>query len=275
MSNTLLPNGAQLVEFDGAARARRFAIGQTFIAEWFDLDGTAASFTSAEETILYLPEAGGTLTLGAETVEIPDAALVVAPPGRARVELRAPGIVLVLATERADLESAQAVNAPTVRDARVKPVGAPFARGGGAKGVQVFPISELHPPPTNGRLRFLQSATMSINLVIYDGPRGRNALSPHAHTDFEQATLAIQGDYIHHLRAPWGPDASQWRDDVHLPAGPASMLLIPPHLIHTTEGIGEGRHVLMDIFAPPRRDFIQKGWVANAADYIDPLAVPA
>ena len=64
MSNTLLPNGAQLVEFDSATRARRFAIGQTFIAEWFDLDGTAASISSAEETILYFPDAGGTLALG-------------------------------------------------------------------------------------------------------------------------------------------------------------------------------------------------------------------
>ena len=77
------------------------------------------------------------------------------------------------------------------------------------------------------------------------------------------------------MAPPWGPDADQWREDVHLPAGPASLLLIPPHLIHTTEGIGEGRHVLMDIFAPPRRDFIQRGWVANAADYIDPIAIPA
>ena len=275
MSNTLLPNGAQLVEFDSATRARRFAIGQTFIAEWFDLDGTAASISSAEETILYFPDAGGTLALGSETVEIPDAALVVAPPGRVSVELHVPGIVLVLATERADLDPMQAVNAPALRDARVKAVGEPFARAGGAKGMQIFPISQLQPPPTNGRIRFLQSATMSINLVLYDGPRGRNALSPHSHTDFEQATLAIHGDYVHHLRSPWGPDADQWREDVHLPAGPASLLLIPPHLIHTTEGIGEGRHVLMDIFAPPRRDFIQRGWVANAADYIDPIAIPA
>jgi hypothetical protein len=276
MPSPLLPNGAQLVEFGaGASKGRRFAVGQTFIAEWFDVDGGTAEFASAEETILFFPEAGGTLALGSESVDIPDDALVVAPAGDASVTLRAPGVVLVLATQRSDRDPARAINAPVARDARVKAVGAPFARTGGAKSVQVFPIAQLHPPPTNGRLRFLQSATMSINLVIYDGPRGRNALSPHAHTDFEQATLAIQGDYVHHLRAPWGPDADQWRDDVHLPAGPASMLLIPPHLIHTTEGVGEGRHVLMDIFAPPRRDFIQKGWVANAADYIDPLAIPA
>jgi hypothetical protein len=276
MSNTVLPNGAQLVEFGGAAPPeRRFAVGQTFIAEWFNLAGTTASFASAEETILYFPDMGGSLGVGAQKVEIPDAALVVAPAGHATVQLRSPGIVLVLATERADLDPAHALNAPVTRDSRVKAVGERFARAGGANGIEVFPISQLQPPPTNGRIRFLQSATMSINLVLYDGPRGRNALSPHSHTDFEQATLAIHGDYVHHLRSPWGPDADQWRDDVHLPAGPASLLLIPPHLIHTTEGIGDGRHVLMDIFAPPRRDFIQRGWVANAADYIDPIAIPA
>jgi hypothetical protein len=46
--------------------------------------------------------------------------------------------------------------------------------------------------------------------------------------------------------------------------------VIPVHLVHTTEGIGDERHLLIDVFSPPRRDFIAKGWVANARDYEPP-----
>lgn len=45
------------------------------------------------------------------------------------------------------------------------------------------------------------------------------------------------------------------------------MMTVPVQLIHTTEGVGDGRHLLIDVFSPPRHDFIGKGWVANAADY--------
>jgi hypothetical protein len=31
--------------------------------------------------------------------------------------------------------------------------------------------------------------------------------------------------------------------------------------------------LLIDIFAPPRRDFIAKNWVFNATDYRDPREV--
>jgi hypothetical protein len=111
---------------------------------------------------------------------------------------------------------------------------------------------------------------MSINWVEYQGARDRTKLSPHSHTDFEQGSLAIAGDYVHHLRTPWGPNADQWCDDQHMEASTDSLLVIPPEIIHTTEGVGDGHSVLVDVFAPPRVDFIAKGWMHNAADYIDP-----
>ena len=112
---------------------------------------------------------------------------------------------------------------------------------------------------------------MSINWVDYKGPRDRKALSPHSHSDFEQASLAAAGDFVHHLRTAWGKNANEWRDDEHRLVGSPSILVIPPDLIHTTEGVGEGDHLLIDIFAPPRRDFIAKNWVANSTEYLDPL----
>jgi hypothetical protein len=33
-----------------------------------------------------------------------------------------------------------------------------------------------------------------------------------------------------------------------------------------------GRHILIDLFAPPREDFIAKGQILNSADYLPPQA---
>ena len=46
-------------------------------------------------------------------------------------------------------------------------------------------------------------------------------------------------------------------------------MLVPINLIHTSEGVHNEHHLMIDIFSPPRRDFIAKGWVENAAGYQD------
>ncbi len=50
-----------------------------------------------------------------------------------------------------------------------------------------------------------------------------------------------------------------------------SLTVGPVNLIHTSEGVRQEHHLLIDIFSPPRRDFIAKGWVQNAGDYVDPM----
>ena len=37
--------------------------------------------------------------------------------------------------------------------------------------------------------------------------------------------------------------------------------------MHTSEAVGSGTNVMLDIFAPPREDFVAQGWVLNHDDY--------
>jgi hypothetical protein len=264
-----------------AQSTRVVARAQNFIVEQvFGMDGEETTFASSEELILLLPDGGGRLTGSASggsvgATEISERGIVIVPPGTHTFRFAGDGRLMILATDRTDLDDDTIANAAEYAepDPRVAPIGTPFRRVAGAGEAQVLPIAAVPYPATNPRLKFVQSATMSINWVEYDEPRDRTALSPHAHDDLEQGSLAIDGQFLHHLRTPWGKNANLWREDVHIDAGPSSLLIVPPEIIHTTEGVGSGHHLLIDIFAPPRRDFIAKDWVFNAGDYEDPEAV--
>ena len=254
-----------------AARAQNFSIERIESGP-----GVSHRFASETEIIVLLPQVGGSLT-GDRALMLPGHCVVIVPAGAYTFEVDEPGAFYILATDRYDPDMATPTNAEVYAtdDERVRPVSAPYARRMHKGDVRIHRIEDVTIPPDNGRLRFLQSETMSLNWVEYEGLRDRSALSPHAHPDLEQATLAIEGMFTHHLRTPWGRDARLWQEDQHLSAGPASVVVIPPEIIHTTEGVGEGRHVLVDIFAPPRADFIARNWVFNAHEYQAPSEAAA
>lgn len=268
---------ATLLQLQSSGQARCTVVrGQNFIVEQvFGEIGEEAAFASEDEVILLMPDGGGSLASDAGdrpiATQMAERGIVIVPPGSHRFRFAGKARLMILATHRSDLDDDGIGNASAYKepDRRVAPIGAPFRRTSGVGEVQVLPIAAIPYPATNPRIKFVQSATMSINWVEYDAPRDRTTLSPHAHEDLEQGSLAIDGWFIHHLRTPWGRNADQWREDAHMDAGPSSLLIIPPEIIHTTEGIGTDHHLLIDIFAPPRRDFIAKDWMYNAEDYED------
>lgn len=261
---------ADLIVYPEAATAGEPQVGraQNFSVEWIN-HAQPRTAESPHELLLLLPGAGARIEHGSSTTEAPGRSLCIIPAGRCTITLHEPALGILIASTRNDLRASDYLNA-RAHDPRIVPSTPAFRLRAGARGVRVVSIDDVSAPPDNPRLKMFQTDTLSINWVEYDGPRDRTKLSPHSHADFEQGSLAIEGHFIHHLRTPWGTNANLWRDDEHRPAPPHSLLVIPPGLIHTTEGVGAGYHLLIDIFSPPRRDFIAKGWVSNSADYEDP-----
>lgn len=254
-----------------ARTLRRSGRGQNFLVDWIEAAAaTDFEVESEAEAMLLLPGPGATLSDADGGTAVSGRSVCILPPGRYAVRTVGPGPFVLLRSAAPSKDYAGAANAGAYDrpDPAVAAPGAGWTRR--ASGIAVVEIDRMRPAAGRPRLKMLQSATMSINWVEYEGERDRKQLSPHHHDDFEQGSLAILGDYVQHLRVPWGADASCWRDDLHLSSPRGSLTVVPPGMVHTTEGIGGGRHLLIDIFCPPRADFIAKGWVANSGDYAPP-----
>ena len=197
-------------------------------------------------------------------------AVVIVPPGSSTVDVEAAGtIVRIFAAALEPALAARCANAgeydvPDHNVAGYEPWPDPTA---GAR-VRVYPIAAY--PTEPGRLgRIFRCTTLMINVFDpHDEPRDPTKLSPHHHDDFEQVSLQLDGDYVHHMRVTWTPDSTTWRDDEHQRCEAPTIVVIPPPIVHTSEAVGHMRHFLIDVFAPPRRDFSERpGWVLNADEY--------
>ena len=244
------------------------ARGQNFWMQWLEGPSTVEA-ASGEEMLILLPESGALLQAAGEHTSLPGRSVSIVPAGKLQLTLAEGVRAALIAHSRPDLSNTDALNQSDYAqpDARVRPVAKEWERVREPGRVHVIEVDKITAPADKPRLKMFRTDCMSINWVEYSGQRDRTALSPHSHADFEQGSLAIAGEFVHHLRTQWGPDANAWREDAHLDAPSPSMLTIPVQLVHTSEGSGQGRHLLIDIFSPAREDFVAKGWVANADDY--------
>jgi hypothetical protein len=244
-----------------------YARGQSMVVAYSETAPGAVLERSAQDTeyCVLVPDEGSAAVVqaGRESVAVDGFSLAFVPPGESSVTLPAGGPVVRLFTLNADLADrcGDWDDNPRIPPVQLwpDPPGEPRVR-----------VYSLATPPGEGCFgRIYRGRAFMINYIEPSiGPRDPSTLSPHHHDDFEQCSLALEGDFVHHLRWPWTANRHHWREDEHVPCGSPSVAIIPPPAIHTTEATGPGRNVLVDVFCPPRLDFSQRpGWVLNAEDY--------
>jgi mannose-6-phosphate isomerase-like protein (cupin superfamily) len=227
-----------------------------------------------DEYMVLLGGVAATIEAGAETIDAAPESLTIVPPGPSKVLAKGAGHLVRVLSNRAVDVLAKADNAAAYADgaAEIAPLVSWPEPPGGFRLRNYKPL-DYDKPDTN--MRLVRCTNLMINVLTKrTAPRDVGKLSPHAHDDFEQGSLLLEGNYIHHLRYPWVSDMSQWRPDEHLEIGSPSVIVIPPKVVHTSRNVGSERSWLIDIFAPPRLDFSRKpGLVLNADEYPMPAGL--
>jgi mannose-6-phosphate isomerase-like protein (cupin superfamily) len=258
-----------------AAQRTWWARGNNFYIAYTEAEpGTVLTRAGQpDESVVLLPDPATRVrvTAGGETVEVPGYTVSMLAAGDSTVEVLAGGTVIRLFTAEGPEPAEQVINAVhyTAPKPNVAPLGA-WPEPAERKAVRTYSLDVAKQEGRFGRI--FRSSTFMVNWIEpYDGPRDPRRMSPHHHDDFEQCSLALEGEFEHHIRWPWISDSTQWREDEHTRVGSPSIAVIPPPTVHTTRGVGAGHNQMVDIFCPPRHDFAAKpGWVLNAADYPDP-----
>lgn len=221
-----------------------------------------------DESMLLLVTAAARVSAAGETVDAGPESLLILPPGASRIEVLQDGLLVRIFSAAATDLTALASDAADHADGadECAPL-TPWPDPPGGFRLRHYPLAD-HPNTTDSVLWVFRSTNLMINfLKRWTAPREVDKLSPHSHADFEQASLAVRGRFIHHIRYPWTANLADWRADEHLEVGSPSVTVIPANVVHTSRNI-DADAWLIDIFAPPRMDFsLMPGVVKNAADY--------
>ena len=242
-------------------RAANFAIVYT--------EGTAGAEIAqdfVDEQFAYTLEGGITVSAGGNEAALGPEDLVILPPGACRIAFAQDATLVQVVTAEEELAKL-AGNAATYADgaSEVAPVEAWPEPVGGYR-LRVY--STLDGYARGGMVHAYRTRKlMIVPYARFLQPRDETQLSPHSHADFEQASVALEGDWLHFLRVPWTANRQHWKPDTTVEIGSPSVTVIPAGVIHTSQSLpGEGMR-LVDVFSPPRVDFSLRGVVDNAADY--------
>jgi hypothetical protein len=248
-----------------------YARGQNFVVGYSVLDGTVSFTRTAQPDEYVVLLADDRLNATVSDISVSGKTMIVVPPGDSTVTITGQGrVIRLLTTKSADI-AALAANADSYAQPHENiPPFAPWPEPVGGYRVRTYDLSV--PPLSNPPFRLYRCTTFMVNFIDpKQGPRDPSKMSPHKHDDFEQCSLVIAGEYVHHIRWPWTTDKNNWRPDEHETVFAPAMTVIPPPSLHTSEAVGADTNHLVDIFSPPRFDFsAMEGWVFNADDYPAP-----
>jgi hypothetical protein len=202
------------------------------------------------ETLVVLPDAGAVLCAGGTRTEAPARSICILPGGSTAIELKARGRLIRFFSPVPEALASLALNGEDYAIPRVQisQLERTFVRADGRQ-IRVYEIDRFA-SERPGRPPTVQSETMDVMWIERGSPHDRSQLAPHSHDDFEEGAIVVDGHYMQHLRTPWTADARQWRDDEHRACGPGTITIVSPTVIHTTETIGEGRHIMLNFFSP-------------------------
>ena len=237
--------------------------------------GVIERTNNPEEYMVILPPDGTTATIeaGSETAGAGSDSLTIVPPGPSRITATSKGLIACIYSNSSSDIMSLASNAATYAD-EAPELAPPDLWPEPHDGFKLrhYPLAQ-YADPNGERIqpRVFRSTNMLVNIFAhYWTRRDTKALSPHWHDDFEQASLTLNGTWIHHLRYNWGADLKNWWPDDHSQMSTPSVIIIPARAIHTSRDVGEDgtESSLYDIFCPPRLDFAsKKGFVINEDEY--------
>ncbi len=202
-----------------------------------------------------------------ETKSGPGHNVIIVPPGDSEIVLPKGGRVVRLFSTQSDDLCALCSNNDTYaeHDPNI-PAFQPWPAPPSGFKLRVYDLQKEREPGKVGPI--WRCTTIMLNFPPPGGPRDITKMSPHSHDSFEQCSLVMGGEFLHHMRWPWGLDRNDWREDQHPVVGNPSATMIPARVVHTSVSMAPENNRLADIFAPPRLDFsMQDGWVKNGDEY--------
>jgi hypothetical protein len=249
-----------------------FARAQHYIVAYSEVEPGAELVhdDDPDEHIVILPDRSTTvdITTADGPTKIDGYTLTIVPPGDSSISVVGRGrLIQIFTSLTPDLvercPNADSYATPHENVAALEPWPDPV---GGFK-LRSYSLDVPDEPGRFGKL--FRSTKVMVNFLDgHHGPRDPTKLSPHSHDDFEQCSLVLAGEWVHHIRWPWTSNLADWIEDHHHRIGAPSVTVIPPPAIHTSQSIDPGHNQLLDFFSPPRRDLSETpGWVLNADDY--------